>query len=103
MKNIYTEFQANFIKHAEDAKKLLHGEFTTENGDYKVFTEDGITAYIIPKAMWWINDDRIAEKFGDPQQMVRRIREVQSGYREIHPEDRHNHDRQRRTRSHGIL
>lgn len=66
MKNIYTEFQANFIKHAEDAKKFLHGEFTTENGDYRVFTEDGITAYIIPKAMWWINDDRIAEKFGDP-------------------------------------
>lgn len=40
MKNIYTEFQANFIKHAEDAKKFLYGEFTTENGDYRVFTEE---------------------------------------------------------------
>lgn len=66
MKIPYIDFQANFIKHAESAKKFLYGEFTMDDVDYKVFTEDGITAYIIPKCMWWLNDDRIAERFGNP-------------------------------------
>lgn len=65
MKNIYTEFQANFIKRAEDAKRFLYGELTIEDVDYKFFTEDGTVAYIIPKSMWWINDARAAQKGGE--------------------------------------
>lgn len=65
MKNIYTEFQANFIKHAEDAKRFLYGEFTYGDEDYKYFTEDGIVVYIVPKSMWWINDTRAAQKGGE--------------------------------------
>nr|DAP05362.1 MAG TPA: hypothetical protein [Caudoviricetes sp.] len=68
MKNPYTDFQANFIKHAEDAKRLLYGEFTYEEEDYKFFTEDGSVAYIIPKSMWWINDARAAQKGGEASQ-----------------------------------
>ena len=68
MKNIYTEFQANFIKHAEDAKRLLYGDFTYEEEDYKFFTEDGTVVYIVPKSMWWINDARAAQKGGEASQ-----------------------------------
>ena len=68
MKNPYTDFQANFIKHAEDAKRLLYGEFTYEEEDYKYFTEEGNVVYIVPKSMWWINDTRAAQKGGEASQ-----------------------------------
>ena len=44
MKIPYIDFQANFIKHAESAKKFLYGEFTMDDVDYKGGTEDGISA-----------------------------------------------------------